>query len=121
MDRWGIEMAVLYPNVAGFTFDPFVDYPDPEISAAHVSAYNDWLLEWIQYAPGRFIPMMAVTYWDMPRATAEVERLAGAGFGGIVTTGAPPSQCPPRRDRPGPLRTQSGHRFGGSATRVDLL
>jgi predicted TIM-barrel fold metal-dependent hydrolase len=89
MDRWGIEMAVLYPNVAGFTFDPFVDYPDPEISAAHVSAYNDWLLEWIRYAPGRFIPMMAVAYWDMPRATAEVERLTGSGFGGIVTTGAP--------------------------------
>ena len=89
MDRWGIELAVLYPNVAGFTFDPFVDYPDPEVSAAHVSAYNDWLLEWVRFAPGRFIPMMAVTYWDMPRAVAEVERLAGARFGGIVTTGAP--------------------------------
>ena len=46
-----------------------MDYPDPEVSAAHVSAYNDWLLEWIRHAPGRFIPMMAVTYWDMPRAT----------------------------------------------------
>ena len=89
MDRWGIDMAVLYPNVAGFTFDPFVDYPDPEISGAHVSAYNDWQLEWVLSAPGRFIPMMATTYWDIPRAVAEVERLAGKGFGGIVTTGAP--------------------------------
>ena len=89
MDEWGIEMAVLYPNVAGFTFDPFVDYPDPEISAAHVSAYNDWQLEWVQSEPGRFIPMMAMTYWDIPRAVAEIERLANGGFGGIVTTGAP--------------------------------
>ena len=56
MDRWGIELAVLYPNVAGFTFDPFVDYPDPEVSAAHVSAYNDWLLEWIRRGAGTLHP-----------------------------------------------------------------
>jgi predicted TIM-barrel fold metal-dependent hydrolase len=30
-----------------------------------------------------------VTYWDIPRAITEIERIAGKGFGGIVTTGAP--------------------------------
>ena len=114
MDRWGIELAVLYPNVAGFTFDPFVDYPDPEVSAAHVSAYNDWLLEWVRHAPRRFIPMMAVTYWDTARATAEVERLAGAGFGGIVTTGAPHQHGLP------PLRHQHWDRLWGACQDAGL-
>jgi len=99
MDTWGIELAVLYPNIAGFTFDPFVDYPDAEISAAHVSAYNDWQLEWVRSHPGRFIPMMAMTYWDISRAVKEIERLADDGFGGIVITGAPHQHSlPPLRD-----------------------
>lgn len=90
MDQWGIQCAVLYPNASGFSLAPFLSHPDREISAAHVSAYNDYQLEeWVAAAPGRFIPMLGITYWDLPRAIAEIERCADKGFGGIVTTGAP--------------------------------
>ena len=89
MDEHGIETAVLYPNIAGLLFDPFITYPDPAISAAHVSAYNDFLLEWSRAFPGRFVPMIVISYWDVERSVAEIERLAGQGFGGVVTTGAP--------------------------------
>jgi predicted TIM-barrel fold metal-dependent hydrolase len=88
MDEWGIDVAVLYPNAAGFTFEPFVNF-DSERALAHIRAYNDWLLEWVKGAPGRFIPMMVMPCWNVEQSVAEIERLAGTGFGGIVTTGAP--------------------------------
>src|SRR6187551_3477374 len=36
MDRSGVRVAVLYPNIAGLFMDPFVDYPDRAVSLAHV-------------------------------------------------------------------------------------
>ena len=95
MDASGIRAAVLYPNIAGLAFDPFCTLPDQEIAAAHVSAYNDYQLEWIAPAPERFVPMAAVPYWDVPRAVAEIERTAALGFKGIVTTGAPHKHAQP--------------------------
>ena len=90
MDEWGVRAAVLYPNGAGFSLEPFLNYPDPEVSAAHCSAYNDFLLEdWVGAAPGRFIPMATVPYWDVERTVREIERIAGKGYGGFVMTGAP--------------------------------
>jgi len=90
MDRWGIEAAVLFPNSTGFSLEPFMAQPDPEIALAHISAYNDFLLEeWVAEAPGRFLPMAAVPFWDLDRAIKEIERIAGKGFGGVTTTGRP--------------------------------
>ncbi|MFE3956043.1 amidohydrolase family protein [Nocardia sp. NPDC059091] len=89
MDEQGFEMQVLYPNLAGFDWKPFVHHPNPEVAIAHLRAYNDFQLEWVEQFPGRFIPMMVVPYWDVKQTVAEIERLADAGFGGIVTTGAP--------------------------------
>jgi predicted TIM-barrel fold metal-dependent hydrolase len=89
MDDWGIALQVLYPNIAGFNWAPFARHPDPDLSAAHVSAYNDYQLEWVAEAPGRFIPMLVIPHWDLKRSLAEIERLANDGFGGIVMTGAP--------------------------------
>ena len=90
MTEWGVQLAVLYPNAAGFALEPFLNHPDPEISLAHVRAYNDYLLEeWVGGVPGRYIPIMAVPYWSVPDVVAEIERLQGRGFGGVVMTGAP--------------------------------
>ena len=90
MDEWGIESAVLYPNGSGFALQPFLNLGQSEIAQAHLSAYNDFLLEeWVNPFPGRFIPMAVVSYWDIPGAVNEIERIADKGFGGIVTTGAP--------------------------------
>ena len=88
LDECGIAAAALYPNIAGI-FDPFVDMADPEISTAHVRAYNDFLLDWTGEAPGRFIPLAALPYWDVAASVKEIERTAGLGHRGVVTTGAP--------------------------------
>jgi hypothetical protein len=47
------------------------------ISAAHGSAYNNFLLEeWAEAAPGRFVAVATVSYWDLPRTVREIERVA---------------------------------------------
>jgi predicted TIM-barrel fold metal-dependent hydrolase len=89
MDECGVRAAVLYPNVAGLRLHNFVAMPSKEISAAHISVYNDYQLEWARNAPGRFIPMLVVPFWDLPQSLSEIERFKGKGFGGIVMTGAP--------------------------------
>src|SRR5207248_3343149 len=40
-------------------------------------------------APGRFVPMLVVPFWDVAGAVEEIDRMGGNGFGGIITTGAP--------------------------------
>jgi predicted TIM-barrel fold metal-dependent hydrolase len=88
MDDCGIQTALLYPNVGGARLTRMGF--DAETANAHTSAYNDFQIEeWVTVAPGRFIPMLVVPFWDVPGAVAEIERLAGMGFGGIVMTGSP--------------------------------
>jgi predicted TIM-barrel fold metal-dependent hydrolase len=89
MDEWGIEMAVLYPNSAGINLERFVDFAGPECSNDHVSAYNDYQLEWCEKAPQRFIPMMALPYWDVDASVAEMRRLGESCFAGVIMTGVP--------------------------------
>jgi predicted TIM-barrel fold metal-dependent hydrolase len=89
MDDHGVEIQVLYPNLAGFDWGPFVHHPNPEIAVAHLTAYNDFQLDWVRAFPGRFIPMLVVPYWDVAKTVSEIERMADEAFGGIVTTGAP--------------------------------
>jgi predicted TIM-barrel fold metal-dependent hydrolase len=93
MDGSGIDVAVLYPNIGGADLNRFGW--SAEVAAAHAAAYNDFQLEWIADAPGRFIPMAVVPYWDLDRAVAEIERVAGCGFGGIIMTGAPQAHGQP--------------------------
>jgi predicted TIM-barrel fold metal-dependent hydrolase len=89
MDRAGISASVLYPNIAGLAFDPFVSNPDPSWALAHLHAYNDFVAEWSEAAPGRFVPMACVPYWDLSQAVKEIERVAERGHRGVVMTGAP--------------------------------
>jgi predicted TIM-barrel fold metal-dependent hydrolase len=89
MDDCGIRAAVLYPNFGGLKPSRFMNMASAEVALAHVTAYNDGQLEWARNYPGRFIPMLVTPFWDLPAALAEIERTAGQGFGGIVTTAAP--------------------------------
>jgi uncharacterized protein len=89
MDSIGIRTAVLYPNYGGLSARRFINMKSLEIAEAHLRAYNDYQLEWANNFPGRFVPMLVIPFWDLPGAVTEIERMAGKGFGGIVTTGAP--------------------------------
>jgi predicted TIM-barrel fold metal-dependent hydrolase len=89
MDEIGVWANALYPNIGGFGSESFLTLPDPELKLACVRAYNDWLLDWIEPAPERFIPIMAIPYWDLEAAVAEIERSAARGHRGILFTGEP--------------------------------
>jgi predicted TIM-barrel fold metal-dependent hydrolase len=95
MDRVGIWSMALYPNVGGFGSQAFLGLKDPELMLACVRAYNDFVLDWMSPNPKRFIPIMALPFWDVDAAVKEVERSAKLGHQGILFCGAPQSHGQP--------------------------
>jgi uncharacterized protein len=88
MDKHGIRMQVLYPNIGGFYYDPWVNNPDTELSLAHLRAYNDFVVEWAEPSPERFIPLATLPYWNLGEAIEELHRIADT-HRGVVISGAP--------------------------------
>jgi predicted TIM-barrel fold metal-dependent hydrolase len=89
LDEVGIWAQVLYPNVAGFGSQRFLSMDDNELKVLCVRAYNDFLREWASADHRRLITIMAMPFWDVDAAVAEVERGAAAGHQGILFTGEP--------------------------------
>ena len=104
MDKYGIWAAVLYPNVAGFGAGKMLTIGDGELMLACVRAYNDFLAEYSAVAPDRFIPIMALPFWDLEATEKEITRAAGLGHKGVIMTGEPffwglPKLADPHWDR----------------------
>jgi predicted TIM-barrel fold metal-dependent hydrolase len=102
MDRFGIKMATLYPNLNFVDVSIHAAVDDPEFQLECIRVYNDWLLDWIAPHKDRFIPLACIPYWDIPAAIAEIERCADLGFKGLVSTGTPhrpPHNCSFLADR----------------------
>ena len=91
MDEVGVWAAILYPNVGGFGSQEFLGIDDPELKVECVRAYNDFLIDWSSTDPARLIPIMAVPFWDVEAAVAEIERCAAKGHKGLLFTGEPHS------------------------------
>jgi predicted TIM-barrel fold metal-dependent hydrolase len=89
MDKYGIHAQVLYPNVGGFGAGKYTDFGDMELALLLLQAYNDWLAEWHALAPGRYIPVMAVPFWDIDLSIKEMERCVALGHKGMVFSQAP--------------------------------
>jgi predicted TIM-barrel fold metal-dependent hydrolase len=80
MDANGIVGSICFPTFPGFSGQRFQKVTDKEAALAAIRAYNDWhFYDWAGAAPGRFIPLMLVPFWDMQLAVAEVERMAKLG------------------------------------------
>ncbi len=80
MNANGVLGSLCFPTFPGFAGQRFQNHPDRAVSLAAIQAYNDWHLhDWCNAAPGRFIPLMLVPWWDMQAAAAEVTRLAKQG------------------------------------------
>jgi predicted TIM-barrel fold metal-dependent hydrolase len=60
-----------------------------ELALLLLQAYNDYLGEWADVAPGRYVPVMAVPFWDIDVSIKEMERSVGNGHKGIVFSQAP--------------------------------
>ncbi len=90
MDTDGIHAQMCFPSFPGFAGSTFFAAEDKELANACVVAWNDFILdEWCAAAPGRFIPMVMVPYWDVEASVAEVQRTAAKGAKAITFTEAP--------------------------------
>jgi predicted TIM-barrel fold metal-dependent hydrolase len=91
MTRYGIHAAVLYPNVPGFGAGKFANLAgsDGELAYALFTAYNDFLVEFSATDPARYIPIMAVPFWDIDLSIKEMARSAASGHRGIIFSQQP--------------------------------
>lgn len=89
LDEFGIAVQVLYPNIVAFQLADILSVDDPAFGAACVRAYNDYVLEFCDEAPGRFVPIMALPFWDLEASLAEIDRGVEAGHRGIVFANRP--------------------------------
>jgi predicted TIM-barrel fold metal-dependent hydrolase len=80
MNANGILASVNFPTAAGFAGAWLAGKPDRALSAAAVSAYNDWQIDELagDY-PGRIIPMGLLPLWDTDACILELERIATKG------------------------------------------
>jgi predicted TIM-barrel fold metal-dependent hydrolase len=89
LDEFGIYSQVLYPNLLAFFLFAFRRMSDPRLAIDCVRAYNDFLVEFAEPAPDRFINLMALPFWDVPEAVAELERAHEIGHRGVLLIGKP--------------------------------
>ena len=89
MDSYGIQSQVLYPNVAVFDAKTHRQHERAGAPAELLQAYNDFLTDWQQRGPDRFIAVAALPFWDLDATLAEIDRCAAMGHQGIVFTQDP--------------------------------
>lgn len=90
MDEYGIHAQVLYPNVAMFNSNSVQGaVRDAGFQLEMIRAYNDFQTEFAATAPGRFVPVTSLPFWDLQATLDEIERCAGMGHRGIVFTQQP--------------------------------
>jgi predicted TIM-barrel fold metal-dependent hydrolase len=102
MTRYGIHAAVLYPNVPGFGGGKFTSVAgaEGELALLMIQAYNDFLIDYCSADPDRFIPIMAVPFWDVDISIAEMARCAEMGHRGLIFSQRPDLfGCPSLGDR----------------------
>lgn len=100
MDEFGLHAQVLYPNLLGFYSEVFLDQiKDPDALYACVRAYNDFLTDFASEDPTRFVPIMALPFWDVERSVIELRRCTANGHKGLLFSNAPEKVgLPPLRD-----------------------
>jgi predicted TIM-barrel fold metal-dependent hydrolase len=96
MDAYGIHAQVLYPNVSMFQANSLQQTVDPELRLLLVKAYNDYQTDFAAVAPGRFVPITILPFWDLEATLAEIDRCAAAGHRGINFTQEPTAFGLPR-------------------------
>jgi predicted TIM-barrel fold metal-dependent hydrolase len=74
LDRDGVDAEVLYPTPR--LNHAIVANPDAGYHEAMVRAYNDWLSEYVEYAPQRFGGVAVVPNRGVEGALAEIDRVA---------------------------------------------
>jgi len=89
MDEYGIYSQVLYPNLLAFMLYAFQRTDNPELVLECVRVYNDFLIEFGDADPDRFIALAVLPFWDVPEAVKELERAHEIGHRGLLFIGKP--------------------------------
>lgn len=89
MDKDGVEYAVLYPSVAGFSGETFGAIRDVDLELACTRAYNDWLIEEWTSTSNRFIPQCIVPLSPVEATVSEIRRAVGTGHRGVIFPAVP--------------------------------
>ena len=83
MDDWGVATQVIYPNVAIFNAKTLHGL-DPAVRLACLQAYNDFQVDWCTAAPGRYVAITVLPFWDLDLTLAEIDRCAALGHRGFA-------------------------------------
>jgi predicted TIM-barrel fold metal-dependent hydrolase len=86
MDFDGVDVCLMHPNLS--LFGLYSD--DHELSMAHARVYNDYLIERFSPYFARLAPTAPVPITDVDDAVVEIERVAAAGFRGVLLPAVPP-------------------------------
>ena len=89
MDDDGVDCAVLYPSLAGFSGERFGAITDPELELVCAQAYNDWLIDEWAARSTRFIPQCVVPLSPIAATVAEIRRAVGRGHRGVIFPATP--------------------------------
>jgi predicted TIM-barrel fold metal-dependent hydrolase len=90
MDRHGLTVQILYPNILGFAGNAIMRLEDPELRNFCVTAYNDAIAQLQQEGEGRLFPMFLLPFWDIELSVRELVRCSEKlGLKGFVLSDAP--------------------------------
>jgi predicted TIM-barrel fold metal-dependent hydrolase len=84
MDEHSVAAQVLYPNVVAFEGHAIMALDDDELKIAIIRTWNDYLSDFSAKAPGRYIPVAAMPFWDREASIAEMERCSANGHRGVL-------------------------------------
>lgn len=90
MEVDGVTAEVLYPT----TGIRLYDIDDPPYQEALFRAYNDWLIDYCNYAPDRLVGLPALSLYNIEHAVKELERCRNAGLQGALVWLNPPEALP---------------------------
>jgi predicted TIM-barrel fold metal-dependent hydrolase len=89
LDKYGIYAQALYPNLLAFMTFAFRQIKDPAFALDCVRVYNDFLMEFAEVAPDRFIGLCALPFWDVEESVKELDRAHKMGHRGVLFIGKP--------------------------------
>jgi len=90
MDKHGIALQIVYPNILGFAGSMIMRVADVELRNFCTYGYNDGIAELQAQGERRLYPQALLPFWDIDLAVAELERsMDELGLTGCVLTDAP--------------------------------
>jgi len=84
MDNNGIDAQVLYPNIVALEGHALMAIEDEDLKQACIQINNDHFADFAAQAPGRFVPLASLPFWDIDRSIAEMRRCADLGHKGVI-------------------------------------